>query len=471
MQIYNTFTKKLEEFKPLKNGEVKMYSCGPTVYSRAHLGNFSAYIFSDLLARWLAYRHEFKVGEAPIIVHKISNITDVGHLTSDGDTGEDKMEKAAKEQQKSVLEIARHWEKLYRADEMKLNILPAEKYPRATEYIEQMIAITEKLVEKGYAYENEDGIYFDVTKFPDYGKLSGNTLENLNVGAGGRVSETHQLGKHNPADFALWKKLTGENSKHSLHWPSPWGEGFPGWHIECSAMILANLGEQIDIHTGGEDNIFPHHECEIAQMEAYTDKQPFCKYWLHKRFIQLNAEKMSKSKGNVLNLDDIIEKGYDPLDIRYLFLSVHYRQQLNFTWESLESAKQARKKIQNMWEEIKPNEATDQTSKYTQEFFDFMEDDLNVSGALSAVFAALKNENNHAKLKNFLEKFDHVFAILNHNQKAETEIPQEIQAMLKERELARKNKNWAESDRLRDKIADHGYLVTDGKNGQTVEKK
>lgn len=470
MQIYNTLTNKTEIFAPLQDGEVKLYSCGPTVYSRAHIGNFSAYLFSDLLTRWLTYRHEFGVEEAPLNVRKISNITDVGHLTSDGDTGEDKMEKAAQEQQKSVLEIARHWEELYHQDEQKLNILPAEKYPRATEYIEQMIDITKKLVEKDYAYENEDGIYFDVTKFPEYGKLSGNTLENLNTGAGGRVSETHQLGKKNPADFALWKKLSGENAEHSLHWSSPWGEGFPGWHIECSAMILANLGEQIDIHTGGEDNIFPHHECEIAQMEAYTDKKPFCKYWLHKRYIQLNAEKMSKSKGNVLNLDDVIEQGFSPLDLRYFFLSVHYRQQLNFTWEALEGARAARQKIQRTWEKLQETQSED-NPEYEAKLFGFMEDDLNVSGALSVVFEALKNEINLGKLKGFLEKFDKVFAVIDYSKKTEIVLSKEIEAMLKERELARKNKNWAESDRLRDKLSELGYSVTDGSEGQKIEQK
>lgn len=469
MQIYNTLTNQLEEFTPLNPGEVKIYSCGPTVYSRAHLGNFSAYIFSDLLTRWLIHRHEFRAGESALQVHKISNITDVGHLTSDGDTGEDKLEKAAQEQQKSVIDIARHWEELYHQDEQKLNILPAEKYPRATEYIEQMIKITEGLVEKGYAYENEDGIYFDVTKFPEYGKLSGNTLENLNTGAGGRISESHQIAKKNPADFALWKKITGENANHSLQWNSPWGPGFPGWHIECSAMILANLGEQIDIHTGGEDNIFPHHECEIAQMEAYTGK-PFCKYWLHKRFIQLNAEKMSKSKGNVLNLDDVIEHGFNPLDLRYLFLSVHYRQQLNFTWESLESAKSARQKIQNTWEKLAEIE-TENEEKYSQQFFDFMEDDLNVSGALSVVFSAIKSEQNPAKLKNFLQKFNHIFAVIDENKKEIGEIPEQIQIWLKERDLARKAKNWTESDRLRDKIGKYGYIVKDGPRGQSLNIK
>lgn len=480
MKLYNSLTKTVEEFKPrIEDNTVLMYSCGPTVYSRAHLGNFSAYLMSDLLVRWFKNRHLFNPKEKPWKVKKISNITDVGHLVSDGDEGEDKMEKAAKEQEKSVLEIAKHWEDLYREDEKKLNIQEADTYPRATEYVKQMIDFIKDLEDKGYAYETEDGVYFEVEKFADYGKLSGNTLDKIQAGAGGRVEEENQVSKKNPADFALWKKLVGQNEKHSLKWDSPWGEGFPGWHIECSAMILTNLGEQIDLHTGGEDNIFPHHECEIAQMEAKTGKKPFCHHWMHKRFIQLNAEKMAKSKGNVINLDDVIEKGFSPLDLRFLFLKVHYRQQLNFTWENLEVAREERKKIQNLYQKIQDSNIQseiDHTDDARKKFFQNMEEDLNVSGALSVIHSFIRISNigleksnlNTEKAKKFLEDFDKVFGILEKNKTEE--LPIEIQNLKNQRQQARENKDFAESDRLRDEIQNLGYRVEDSAEGQKIYK-
>lgn len=478
MKIYNTLNKKVEEFKPLEEGKVKMYTCGPTVYSQAHIGNFSAYLFSDLILRWFSSRHLFNENEKQLEVTKISNITDVGHIVGEADEGEDKMEKEAKNQQKSVLDIARHWEEIYHQDEKKLNIIPAKKYTRASEYVEPIIAFVEILIKKELAYETKDGVYFDISKFPEYGKLSGNTLENLSTGAGGRISDEHQANKKNPADFSLWKKCVGINDKHTLRWDSPWGEGFPGWHIECSVMIHQNLGEQIDIHTGGVDNIFPHHECEIAQMESYTGKK-FCNYWMHKGFINLNNTKISKSLGNVINLDDCIDKGFSPLDVRYLMLSAHYRQQLNFTWEALQGAKEARNRIQNLWERInklKLSEKENNLEIFQKRFFNSMEDDLNVSGSLAVVFDFLKETNglldkNPKEItighKNFLENIDAVFGLLDLNQ---TQIPKEVQVLLDQRKIARENKNWDISDNLRDRIEVMGFKIKDTGDEQEVKK-
>lgn len=284
MKLYNTLNNQLEEFEPITAGKVLMYNCGPTVYNYAHIGNLSAYLMADLLRRYLEYKD--------YTVHQVMNITDVGHLVSDGDTGEDKMEKAAREQQKDPIEIARKYEETFHEDRKKLHIKDAEKYPRASDYIQEMLQDVKTMLEKGIAYETSDGIYFDVSQFPDYGKLSNNKLEDLNAGERVEVNDE----KRNPADFALWKKCTGENAHHILRWSFESGErvegteedpsvGFPGWHIECSAMSASLLADQIDIHTGGEDNIFPHHECEIAQSRAVTGAGYFAKYWLHKRHI------------------------------------------------------------------------------------------------------------------------------------------------------------------------------------------
>src|SRR6185369_5362975 len=336
MLLYNTLSKQKEEFTPLHAGKVGMYVCGPTVYSYIHIGNIRAYVFADTLRRLLE--------DAGYEVRMIKNITDVGHLTADdvaqGDTGEDKIEKKAKAEKKTPAEIADFYETYAFAAEKAMNIEPAHYTPRATAHVKQMIKLIEELIEKGHAYEKNGNVFFDVTTFKNYGKLSGNTLENLEVGA--RLEEHPD--KKNPWDFALWLRAPKE---HLMHWPSPWGEGYPGWHIECSAMSMEYLGDTFDIHTGGEDNIFPHHEAEIAQSESVTDK-PFVRYFLHTRHMLVNGEKMSKSKGNFFTLEDLLEKGFTQMDFRMALLGSHYRSQMNFSWEAMEQAKKNKETLFNV---------------------------------------------------------------------------------------------------------------------------
>src|SRR4030042_4308025 len=343
LKLYNTLTKSKVEFKPINAGKAGMYVCGPTVYDYIHIGNIRAYIAADILRRYLEY--------SGFEARMIKNITDVGHLTRDdvaqADSGEDKMlvalrrEKSAKGGSafsgKTPEEIAKFYEEYFHKTEEEINILPAHYFPKATAHIQQMIKIISALIKKGCAYEKNGNVFFDVTKFADYGKLSGNTLENLKVGA--RLEE-HPDKKH-PWDFALWLKAP---EKHLLKWDSPWSLGYPGWHIECSAMSMEYLGETIDIHTGGEDNIFPHHEAEIAQSECATGKK-FVNYWIHARHILVGGKKMSKSKGNFYRLEDVKKKGYDPMVLRLAMLSSHYRGQMNFTWEVMDQAKNNLQKI------------------------------------------------------------------------------------------------------------------------------
>jgi cysteinyl-tRNA synthetase len=460
LQIYNTLTKKNEVFEPLKKGVVTMYNCGPTVYSTAHIGNFASYLMADLIRRYLEYKG--------LEVKQVMNITDVGHLTSDSDTGEDKMEKAAREEKLDPYEIARKYEELFQKDRKKLRIKDAMEYPRATEHISEQIEIVKKLVDDGVAYETSDGIYFDVTKFPKYGKLSGNKLEDLESGARVEINED----KKHPADFALWKKCVGENENHIMRWESPWGDGFPGWHIECTAMSMKYLGESIDIHTGGEDNTFPHHECEIAQSESFTGK-PFVKYWLHRKHILVDGEKMSKSKGNFYVLRDLEDKGYSPIAFRYAMMSIHYRQQANFTFKSLEDAQKSIDKLQEFVFEIKEKSLQsekDETDSYRKKFEEFLDDDLNVSGALSVVFDLMKDVRNDSsrfssdKLLDFLKDFNSIFDVLSFEDQILTE---DIEKKIKEREDARKNKDFEKSDRIRDELLKEGIELMDTPDGVT----
>ena len=318
--LHNTLTKKKESFESIHTGKVGIYTCGPTVYGNVHIGNLRSYLTADLLRRVLeCLGYE---------VRHIKNITDVGHLTADdvaqGDTGEDKIEKKARAEKKTPEEIARFYEEYFREAERKMNILPAHAFPRATAHIPDMIRLIETLLDKGFAYEKNGNVFLDVTSFKSYGHLSGNTLDTLKVGA--RLEEHPD--KRHPWDFALWLKAP---DGHLMHWTSPWGTGYPGWHIECSAMSIAYLGEQFDIHTGGEDNIFPHHEAEITQSECATGRSPFARFWIHSRHLLVGGEKMSKSKGNLYTLEDIEANGFSAMDLRMAFLSSHYRSQMNFT--------------------------------------------------------------------------------------------------------------------------------------------
>jgi len=489
LHLYNTLTKREEEFVPADPKHVTMYTCGPTVYGRAHIGNLSSFLMADLLRRWLEVK-------GMKITH-VKNITDVGHLVRDADSGEDKIEKQAREEHgavthESVIAIARKYEAQYLADEHALNMLEPAARPRASEYVEQMKEMISDLIEKGIAYATSDGIYFDVLKFPQYGALSGNTLQNLAAGSRVEINEE----KHHPADFALWKFCVGQNEHHALRWSSPHTQyptpdGFPGWHIECSAMSRALIGETIDIHTGGEDNIFPHHECEIAQSESVTGAHPFVKLWLHKRRIDLEGEKMSKSIGNVLTLSDISARGYSPLDLRYLFLSVHYRTNLKFSWKGIEDAKKARTKIIEWMQQFKDSEDLDDSEEHApcdpkqhQELADLyarfreaMDSDLNTSGALAAVFDLMTWQRKQPALcADTKGDLQIIIAIIRHtfgcfDAEVEKVIPDAAQELAKKRDAARAAKNFAESDRLRNELMAMGYDIRDTEKGAVIRRK
>ncbi|MEE9405881.1 MAG: cysteine--tRNA ligase, partial [Candidatus Aenigmarchaeota archaeon] len=386
LRFYNTLSKKKEAFRPLKKGHVSMYNCGPTVYDYAHIGNFRSFLTSDLLRRyltWKGYR-----------VKQVMNITDVGHMTIDNVAdaqGEDKVEAAAKKLKKTPLEIARYYTKAFMEDAGKLNMVEATIYPKATDHIKEMLGIIDRLVTKGYAYQAESGsVYYDVSKFKGYGRLSGNTIEQLKAGARLMVNPE----KRNPYDFALWVV----NPTHVMQWKSEWGKGYPGWHIECSAMSMKYLGETIDIHTGGEDNIFPHHECEIAQSEGSTGK-PFVKYWLHTRHLTVDGAKMSKSKGNFYSLRDLEKKKYGMKAVRFLMLSAHYRTKLNFTDTAVRQAGKNVKTLDDFVARLKEAKGKDTKGadkaikEVRKEFEEAMDDDLNISLALAKIFTLVKNVN------------------------------------------------------------------------------
>ncbi len=455
-----------------------MYTCGPTVYGRPHIGNYSSFLMADLLRRWL------EVGHGYAVTH-VKNITDVGHLVADQDEGEDKVQREAEKEKVDPLTIAQRYTEMYLEDEKALNMLEPKHRPRATEYVSQMIEIIKTLVEKNHAYETDDGVYFAVETFPDYGKLSGNTLDKLNAGARISVDES----KKHPADFALWKKCVGKNAHHVLRWSSPWGDGFPGWHIECSAMSSALLGKEIDIHTGGEDNIFPHHECEIAQSECSSGAKPFARMWLHKRRIDLAGAKMSKSLGNVLTLPSIVEKGYSPLDLRYYLLSVHYRTNVKFTFEGLDSSRKVRLKIVEWMEAVShdsanavphPTGKTDATVEQSLDSFHHaMNADLNTSEALATIFTLMNHYYSQRTQKvplytEDLRQLQECISVVQRTfgcfESVSEDIPPEVTALLQEREHARASKNFSESDRLRDAIKKFGYELRDTEGEQTVKK-
>ncbi|MDA3886611.1 MAG: cysteine--tRNA ligase, partial [Candidatus Delongbacteria bacterium] len=421
LQIYNSYSKKKETFKPVTEGKVNIYTCGPTVYSSAHVGNFSAFLMADILVRYFKYSGND--------VKWVMNITDVGHLTDDNevtDDGEDKLEAASKKENKTVWEIARYYENAFLDDIKKLKLLPAYKYPRATEHVEEMIDMIKTLQEKDVIYETSDGVYFDISKFKKYGKLSGNDVEALQAGSRVEVNED----KRSPFDFALWKKLMGKNENHIMKWESPWGTGFPGWHIECSAMSKKYLGETLDFHTGGEDNKFPHHESEIAQSEVANGKQ-FANYWMHKSRVVVNNEKMSKSLGNFFTVTDLVKLGYTPESIRFTFISVHYRSKLNFTEEKLVESQKTIDKFNDFIQFImKAEEAGENSSiasiiKSTkQQFEKAMDDDLNVSGALAPLFGFIKSmrkqvnnsgisTTNKEQILSFLKSVNSIFEVFD----------------------------------------------------------
>lgn len=453
--LYNTLSRQKEEFKPIEKKKVGLYTCGPTVYDYDHIGHAWNYYASDILRRVLEYNG--------YDVKHVMNITDVGHLTSDADTGEDKMEKSAKESGKTAWEIADYFTKIYLENRKKMNFLEPKIICKATDHIPEMINLVHTLIEKGYAYEIADGIYFDTTKFSEYGKLSGNTLEKLKEGA--RVEVNPE--KRNPTDFALWK-FSGENSLRQMEWDAFGKMGFPGWHIECSAMSIKYLGEHFDIHTGGEDNIFPHHESEIAQSESATGKK-FVNYWLHTIFLQVDGKKMSKSLKNFYTLSDIEKMGFTALDLRYLFSQTHYRQKLNFTWKALEAAHSAYSKLKTIISEYE--EPRVGCAEYEEKFFNAVNDDLNIPKALGIMWDMLSDKDypSHAKARTIFT-FDRVLG-LRLDEVKKISIPQDVKKLADERAEARKNKDWKKADELRQKIQELGFEVEDMKEGQRVYKR
>ena len=457
--FYNTLTKTKEEFKPIEENQVRIYTCGPTVYKDASIGNMKSYIFMDNLRRVLKYN-------GYTLKHAM-NITDVGHLVSDGDEGEDKMLKAAREEKKTPLEVAKYYTKKFFEDFERLNIDKPEIICKATDHINDMMKFVQKLLDNGYAYETSTAIYFDVSKLDKYGILSGIDLRKQKAGARVEVDEE----KKNPYDFALWIKAP-EN--HIMKWESPWGLCYPGWHIECSTMSNKYLGEQFDIHTGGIDLVPTHHENEIAQSKGCTGKIP-ARFWMHCEFLLIDGGKMSKSLGNTYLVQDLIDRGYDPLSYKMLCFTSHYRNKLNFTWEGLTNAQNSLIKLKEGYVKHKAGTddiSSDKIQEYKTKFLEAINDDLNMPVAMSVIWEIIKSPIKSKKLADLLLDFDKVLGIKIDEpvKQKQEEIPKEILDLLEQRKTARSSKNWALSDELRDQIRNKGYNVKDSKEGMTVEK-
>ncbi len=471
LRFVNSLTGRAEEFVPGVPGEVRMYHCGPTVYDYAHVGNFRSFLFADVLRRTLEAR-----GYA---VRQVMNITDVGHMTVDDlrDTGEDKIAAAAKRTGRDPWQIARFFEEAFLADVDALNILRAGEYPRATECIPEMIALVERLIASGHAYAVGGNVYFDVSTFPAYGRLSGNTVEALKAGA--RLDPNPE--KRHPADFALWKSDPG----HVMQWDSPFGRGFPGWHLECSVMAMSRLGDSLDIHTGGEDNIFPHHECEIAQSEAATGR-PFARYWLHARHLLVNGEKMSKSRGNFYTLRDVFAMGHEPMAVRLALISVQYRQPMNLTLDLFEEAAKNIARVREMLRKAGPDpSAPDRpalaaaVAKARVDFDAAMDDDLNTSPARAALLGLVSEANrvglplspgDAALVRDAVGAMDRVLGLrLLEAPSAET-LEAEVARRIEERAAARRNRDFALADRIRQELLARGIVLEDTPRG-TVWKR
>ena len=456
LKLYNTLSREKEVFKSIDEKRVRMYSCGPTVYYYAHIGNLRAYLFMDNLRRVLKY-NGYKLTHA-------MNITDVGHLESDADEGEDKMAKAARRENKDPFEIAKFYTEKFMIDLDKLNIDRPEIICKATEHIKEMEEYVQKIMENGYAYETKDTIYFDTSKLDKYGVLSRINIDEQKAGA--RVEFDSE--KKNVTDFALWIKAP-EN--HIMKWDSFWGKCYPGWHIECSAMGRKYLGEHFDIHTGGIDHIPIHHENEIAQSKGYCGQIP-ANWWMHCEFLLINGGKMSKSLMNVYTLADLEEKGFSAMDYRMFSFTSHYRNKLNFTWDSLEAAKVALFRLKEGYK--KQAEGTEDVSddvieEYENKFLEAINDDLNMPLAMSVVWDVVKNPIKSKKFAKLLLKFDEVLG-LKLDEEDKIEVPEEIQKLVEERNEARKNKDWAKSDELRDLLKEKGYTVKDTANGTEIVK-
>jgi cysteinyl-tRNA synthetase len=406
--LYNSLTKQKELFTPIDPKEIKFYTCGMTVYDYAHIGHGRKYVMDDILKRVLTY-NGFKVNH-------VQNVTDVGHLVSDADDGEDKLEKGAKKQGKTVWEVAEFFTNNFYDSMDKLNIIRPNIICKATEHIKEQIELIDKLFKNGYAYDTEEAVYFDVSKFTNYGKMFGQKLEDKKVAVRKEVKTDEN--KRNNADFSLWFKRVHDFKDHVMHWDSPWGDGFPGWHIECSAMSMKYLGEQIDIHTGGEDHLSIHHPNEIAQSEGSTGKSPFSRFWMHCSFLMVDGTKMSKSLGNYYTIQNILDKEIDPIALRYLYLGAHYKKPMNFTWASLESAVKGLKRLQSTVNSVRSTDRTvlsqeknEKVEEYRNKFNLAINDDLNTSKAMAVLFEVLKSNIPSSDKYDLAISFDEVLGL------------------------------------------------------------
>ncbi|MCI8792961.1 MAG: cysteine--tRNA ligase [Eubacterium sp.] len=465
--LYNTLTKRVEEFTPNEKGKVGMYTCGPTVYHFAHIGNLRSYIMEDVLEKYLRY-----VGYD---VKRVMNITDVGHLTSDGDTGEDKMLAGARREHKSVMDIARYYTDAFMEDCRKLGIKKPDVVEPATNCIPEFIHMIEVLIEKGYAYVSGENVYFDTSRLEQYYVLSSQNEEDLKVGVRNDVEE--DTNKRNKTDFVLWfTKSKFENQE--MKWDSPWGVGYPGWHIECSCISMKHLGEYMDIHCGGVDNIFPHHTNEIAQSESYTGHK-WCNYWFHVNHLNTKSGKMSKSKGEFLTISLLEEKGYDPMVYRLFCLQSHYRKPLEFSWEALDNVAQVYDKlfrrIQKLGSQGEMEEGA--YAQYEKKFAEALGNDMNTSSAITVLYDMLKEDFSDVVKRKLISRFDEVLSLGltrafedTAAEEEDSELTEYVERRMEERRAAKKEKNFARADEIRDELAAQGILLKDTREGTVWEK-
>ena len=473
LRLYNTLTRKKEVFKPLHDEEVLLYTCGPTVYDYAHIGNLRAFIFDDLLKRVLEF--------SGFRIKHVMNFTDVGHLVSDADTGEDKMEIGAERERKTAWQIADFYIMAFKNDVKMLRIKEPDSWPRATDHVDEMIELVKKLLDNGFAYVIEDGVYFDTSRAKDYGKLARLNVKGLKAGARIELSE----GKRHPTDFAIWK-FSPKGKKRDMEWDSPWGKGFPGWHIECSVLAMKYLGETIDIHCGGIDHIAVHHTNEIAQSEAATGKK-FANFWLHNEFMLVDRKKMAKSLGNYYTLHDLIKKGFSPLAFRYLCLSVHYKSQMNFTLDAMKDAQNTLESINNFIDKIRsyPDESERPSKKILpvldsarKGFTQAIEDDLDTPNALAAIFDLMKAVNKELdaqaadkkSLDEVLHFFTEVNGIFDILEEKKAELTTDEKKLIELREHFRRNKDFRASDEIRRQLKEKGIILEDTPKGTTWKK-
>jgi len=466
MKLYNTLTRKIEEFKPIVEKKLSFYACGPTVYDFAHIGHIRAYIFNDTVRRTFEY--------LGYDVNHVMNITDVGHLSDDADSGEDKMEKGARKYGKTVWDLAQFYTDFFFMSMDGMNILRPKVICKATDHVSEMVSLVKTLIEKGNAYETKEAVYFDVSSFKNYGALSGQKSEDKKDTVRDDVYADPE--KRHQADFALWFKRVGKFKDHTMHWESPWGDGFPGWHIECSAMSMKYLGKTLDIHTGGIDHIPVHHENEIAQSEAANDAT-FVHYWMHYHFLQVEGQKMSKSLGNFFTIEDIKKHEIEPMAFRLLLLQSHYRQPMNFTWEALKGAQEAYIKIKNQITQLKaedfknaPAVPSEILAQFKQSFLDALENDFQTPQAVAVVFTLLKSELSAREKLNFLKIVDRTLGLALLRGEKEVATPEDVIALADQRKIAKENKEYIKADELRKAIEAKGYKVEDTKGEYRLKK-